>query len=57
MNPPDLQADVSFLSDPSDAYVIAVTAVIGQNESEPAPADELSFSYFMNSPAKQECEY
>lgn len=56
VHPPTLQADVSFLSHPSDAYYLTVTAVIGQNESDPAPPDGITFSYFMNSPAHQKCE-
>lgn len=56
VHPPTLQADVSFLSDPSNAYHLTVTAVIGQNESQPAPPGGITFSYFMNSQAKQKCE-
>ncbi|XP_070834272.1 growth/differentiation factor 10b [Chaetodon trifascialis] len=52
---PNLQADVSFLSDPSDDYYLTVTAVIGLNESDPAPQDGIHFSYFMDSPAHQKC--
>ncbi|XP_076599120.1 growth/differentiation factor 10b [Chaetodon auriga] len=55
VNSPNLQADVSFLSDPKDDYYLTVTAVIGQNESDPAPLDGISFSYFMNSQVHQKC--
>ncbi|XP_056291835.1 interferon gamma receptor 1-like [Pseudoliparis swirei] len=48
-----LQADVSFLSDPQNAYYLEVTAVIGRNES--APEEGLSFSYFKDSPANHIC--
>ncbi|TNN74254.1 hypothetical protein EYF80_015497 [Liparis tanakae] len=48
-----LQADVSFLHDPQNAYYLEVTAVIGQNES--APDGGLSFSYFKDSPADHRC--
>lgn len=50
-----LEADVSFLSDPSDDYYLTVTAVIGQNESDPAPQEGIFFSYFMDSPSHQKC--
>ncbi|XP_037638163.1 interferon gamma receptor 1-like [Sebastes umbrosus] len=53
--PAELQANVSFLSDPETDYYIAVTAVIGQNESHVAPHDGISFSYYKDSPADQKC--
>ncbi|XP_070771979.1 growth/differentiation factor 10b [Enoplosus armatus] len=55
VEPPTLQADVSFLSDPNDAYFLTITAVIGPNESADTPPDGIVFSYFMDSPAKQKC--
>ncbi|XP_061913971.1 interferon gamma receptor 1-like isoform X2 [Entelurus aequoreus] len=55
VDPPHLQADVSFLSDPDNDYSLTVTAVLGENQSEPAPADGIDFSYYRNSPASQIC--
>lgn len=48
VEPPDLRADISFLSDVSDSYLITLTAVIGENES--APSDEIMFSYYPDAP-------
>ncbi|NP_001347755.1 interferon gamma receptor 1-like precursor [Hippocampus comes] len=53
--PPDLQADLSFLSDQREDYFLAVTAVLGEEESEAAPADGITFSYYRDSPATQKC--
>ncbi|KAK9541356.1 hypothetical protein VZT92_001408 [Zoarces viviparus] len=50
-----LQLDVSSLSDPKSAYLLDVTAVIGQNESDFAPSDGITFSYFKDSPASRIC--
>ncbi|XP_059215395.1 interferon gamma receptor 1-like [Centropristis striata] len=47
--PAPLEADLSFLSDITNEYVVTVTAVIGQNESKSAPEDEIIFSYFTES--------
>ncbi|XP_054655566.1 interferon gamma receptor 1-like isoform X2 [Dunckerocampus dactyliophorus] len=55
VDPPELQADVSFLSDPRNDYLLTVTAVLGENQSDPAPADGIVFSYYMDSPATQRC--
>nr|XP_057915109.1 interferon gamma receptor 1-like [Doryrhamphus excisus] len=55
VEPPNLQADVSFLSDPSNDYLLTVTAVLGEDQSDPAPADGIIFSYYMDSPATQRC--
>ncbi|XP_061767635.1 interferon gamma receptor 1-like [Nerophis ophidion] len=55
VDPPHLQTDVSFLSDPNDDYFLTVTAVLGENQSEPAPADGIVFSYYRNSQASQIC--
>ncbi|XP_061824784.1 growth/differentiation factor 10b [Nerophis lumbriciformis] len=55
VDPPHLQADVSFLFDPDNDYFLTVTAVLGENQSEPAPADGIDFSYYRNSPASQIC--
>ncbi|XP_072246851.1 growth/differentiation factor 10b isoform X2 [Leuresthes tenuis] len=52
---PDLQADVSFLSDPSASYRLTVTAFVGQNESHSVPSDGIMFSYFKNSLVSQKC--
>ncbi|XP_068423261.1 growth/differentiation factor 10b [Clinocottus analis] len=43
----ELQADVSFLSDPENDYYLDITAVIGENES--AVTEGPSFSYFKDS--------
>ncbi|XP_039639840.1 interferon gamma receptor 1-like isoform X2 [Perca fluviatilis] len=53
--PAELQADLSFLSDPSNVYHLTVTAVMGQNESIPAPHDGIIFSYFKDSLDGQIC--
>ncbi|XP_078128479.1 growth/differentiation factor 10b isoform X2 [Sander vitreus] len=53
--PAELQADLSFLSDPSNDYYLTVTAVMGQNESIPAPHDGIMFSYFKDSPEGLKC--
>ncbi|XP_073337860.1 growth/differentiation factor 10b [Pagrus major] len=55
VDPPNLQADVSFSSDPTNDYFLTVKAVIGQNESVDVPSDEIVFSYFKSSPANQKC--
>ncbi|XP_040905540.1 interferon gamma receptor 1-like isoform X2 [Toxotes jaculatrix] len=52
---PALQANLSALSDPDEAYLVSVTAVLGQNTSESAPPEGISFSYFRNSPESQIC--
>ncbi|XP_061693176.1 interferon gamma receptor 1-like [Syngnathoides biaculeatus] len=52
---PDLQADLSFLSDQRNDYVLTVTAVLWEEESEAVPAEGISFSYFIDSPATQKC--
>ncbi|XP_032396878.1 growth/differentiation factor 10b isoform X2 [Etheostoma spectabile] len=51
--PAELQADLWFLSDPTNAYFLTVTAVMGQNESDPTPG--IIFSYFKDSPEGQKC--
>lgn len=55
VDPPTLQADVSFLSDPSDDYLLTVTAVNGLEESETVPTEGIIFSYFQDSQAKKKC--
>ncbi|XP_026165185.1 growth/differentiation factor 10b isoform X2 [Mastacembelus armatus] len=52
---PNLKADVSFLSKPNNDYYVVVTAVLNGIESEGAPPDGISFSYFKDSPAMQKC--
>ncbi|XP_071762685.1 growth/differentiation factor 10b [Centroberyx gerrardi] len=54
-NSPNLRSDISFLSDPSDDYYLTVTAVIGGNESDAAPAEGIKFSYYEDSPSNQKC--
>ncbi|XP_077350930.1 interferon gamma receptor 1-like [Festucalex cinctus] len=53
VDPPDMQADVSFLSNRMEDYFLQVTAVLGEEKSE--AADSSSFSYYMNSAAAQKC--
>ncbi|XP_034093815.1 interferon gamma receptor 1-like [Gymnodraco acuticeps] len=55
VEPPAKQADVSFLSDPRNEYIISVTAVIGQNESNSAPPDSIEFSYFQDALSERKC--
>ncbi|CAK6967102.1 interferon gamma receptor 1-like isoform X1 [Scomber scombrus] len=52
VEPPTLQADVSFLSNPNTDYYLVVTAVLGQNETS---SDGIDFSYFKDSQATQKC--
>ncbi|XP_051276106.1 interferon gamma receptor 1-like [Dicentrarchus labrax] len=54
VSPPSLQADVS-ISDIDYDYFLTVSAVIGQNESDPAPPDGITFSYFHGSLVGQKC--
>lgn len=56
VEPPDLQADLSFLSDPTNEFLITVTAVKGENESKPGPSEEgITFSYSRESLVEQKC--
>ncbi|XP_029376972.1 growth/differentiation factor 10b [Echeneis naucrates] len=55
VEPPTLQADLSFLSDPFSSYLIDVAAVVGENESITAPTDGISFSYFQDMQTIQKC--
>ncbi|KAM8738664.1 growth/differentiation factor 10b isoform 2-T2 [Acanthopagrus schlegelii] len=55
VDPPNLQADVSFSSDPRNDYFINVKAVIGQDESAAAPPGGIKFSFFKGSLANQKC--
>uniref|UniRef100_A0A1A7YGV1 Fibronectin type-III domain-containing protein n=1 Tax=Iconisemion striatum TaxID=60296 RepID=A0A1A7YGV1_9TELE len=50
---PPLQANLSYLSNPNAEYFLTVTAVIGQNESDPSSG--IVFSYFHGSLVKQKC--
>lgn len=52
---PSLEADVSFLSDRNDEYFLTVSAVIGENTSEPVPPDGITFSYFQGALVDQKC--
>lgn len=56
VDPPDLHANISLGTHPSDDIMLSVTAVVGQNESDPAPADGITFSYFGDSLVEQKCE-
>ncbi|CAB1444264.1 unnamed protein product [Pleuronectes platessa] len=53
VNSSALSADLSEFSDPSIGYLVLVTAVIGQNESD--SSEDLTYSYFMNSIESQKC--
>ncbi|XP_075931853.1 growth/differentiation factor 10b [Anarhichas minor] len=53
--PAPLQLDVSSLSDPKSEYLLEVTAVIGQNESDVAPSEGIEFSYFKYSLVTKIC--
>uniref|UniRef100_A0A3Q4AZ71 Uncharacterized protein n=1 Tax=Mola mola TaxID=94237 RepID=A0A3Q4AZ71_MOLML len=55
VDPPILQANISLMSDPTDANYLTVTAVNERNESDFAPPEGITFSYFMGSPATQKC--
>ncbi|KAM3605959.1 uncharacterized protein V6R79_008041 [Siganus canaliculatus] len=55
VEPPALQANISFLSDPRDEYYVHVTAVVGQNKSAVAPPGGITFSYIYSSTVKQKC--
>lgn len=52
---PALQADLSFLSDPNDSYYVTVAAVVNGSESEPAPEDGITFSYYHENPLGIKC--
>lgn len=56
VDPPALHANVSLLTDPTDDNLLTVSAVVGQNESERAPAGGILFSYDKASLAKRKCE-
>ncbi|XP_054455954.1 interferon gamma receptor 1-like [Anoplopoma fimbria] len=49
------QADVSFLSDYNNAYLLHIFAVNGQNESVRAPPDGIIFTYFWDNPLGRKC--
>ncbi|CAL8391479.1 unnamed protein product [Arctogadus glacialis] len=52
---PNLQCDLSAFSSPDNDYRVTVTAVVGLNESLPAPPNSLTFSYYRSSPSEQNC--
>ncbi|NP_001347799.1 interferon gamma receptor 1-like precursor [Labrus bergylta] len=53
VEPPALQADLSFLSLPSEDYYVTVSAVIGENKSE--LSEGIDFSYFKDSLVSKKC--
>ncbi|XP_069549023.1 interferon gamma receptor 1-like [Brachyistius frenatus] len=55
VEPPALEANLSFLSNPQEVYFVTVTAVIGENESVSSSDDGISFSYTDGFPAIQKC--
>lgn len=57
VDPPALQANLSLLTSPVDDNFVSVTAVVGKNESEEAPADGILFSYVKGSLVKHKCEW
>lgn len=56
VDPPALHANISLPIDPSDDNMLSVVAVVGLNESEPAPEKGLTFSYSKESLVQQKCE-
>ncbi|XP_029963041.1 growth/differentiation factor 10b [Salarias fasciatus] len=53
---PAREADLSFLSDPSEAYFLTVTAVDGDQESDPSPSEDgITFSYFKDADVNHIC--
>lgn len=57
VDPPALQANLSLLTSPVDDNFVSVTAVVGKNESEEAPADGIQFSYVRDTLVKHKCEW
>uniref|UniRef100_A0A3B4YLK8 Interferon gamma receptor 1 n=1 Tax=Seriola lalandi dorsalis TaxID=1841481 RepID=A0A3B4YLK8_SERLL len=55
VEPQELQLDISSLSDSGNSYYLEVIAVVGENESEPAPRKGITFSYFQDSLTRQKC--
>ncbi|XP_060896042.1 interferon gamma receptor 1-like [Labrus mixtus] len=53
VEPPALQADLSFLSLPSEDYYVTVSAVIGEDKSDSSQGIE--FSYFKDSLVSKKC--
>ncbi|CAJ1067131.1 interferon gamma receptor 1-like precursor [Xyrichtys novacula] len=53
VDPPALQADLSFLSETDLEYYVTVTAVLGGNQS--APSKGIEFSYFQDALIGQKC--
>ncbi|XP_035029519.1 interferon gamma receptor 1-like isoform X1 [Hippoglossus stenolepis] len=53
VDPPALWANVSAFSDPTNEYLVFVTAVLGRNES--VTSNKLTYSYFMDSISSQKC--
>ncbi|KAM4729941.1 growth/differentiation factor 10b [Anableps anableps] len=49
---PSLQADLSFLSNPNDLYLVEVKAVLGKNESS---EEKVKFTYFHSFVSGQKC--
>ncbi|XP_067372240.1 interferon gamma receptor 1-like isoform X3 [Channa argus] len=55
VDPPHLEAELSFLGVSDNDYFLQVIAEIGQNKSKPVPEHGITFSYFKDSPAQQKC--
>lgn len=56
VDPPNLHADFSHITDPEDESLVTVTAVDGPEESDAAPADGITFSYYKETLLQQKCE-
>uniref|UniRef100_A0A3P8S2D3 Fibronectin type-III domain-containing protein n=1 Tax=Amphiprion percula TaxID=161767 RepID=A0A3P8S2D3_AMPPE len=56
VHPPDLQVELPPLTDPSIEFYVTVTALMGEEKSEPDPSEDgITFSYFKDSSANQKC--
>ncbi|XP_023148957.1 interferon gamma receptor 1-like [Amphiprion ocellaris] len=56
VEPPDLQVELPPLTDPSIEFYVTVTALMGEEKSEPDPSEDgITFSYFKDSSANQKC--
>uniref|UniRef100_A0A3Q1FZW0 Uncharacterized LOC110967655 n=1 Tax=Acanthochromis polyacanthus TaxID=80966 RepID=A0A3Q1FZW0_9TELE len=55
VEPSDLQAELPPLIDPREEFYVTVTAVMGEEESEPSPSDGLIFTYSQESLVEKKC--
>lgn len=56
VDPPNLHADFSHITDPEDESMVSVTAVVGHTESDAAPSGGITFSYYKETLLQQKCE-